>query len=360
MAAPATGDAALTFYRRAFGLGVVAILGLLVYRILEPFLAPLAWAVVLAFLMHPLQVRLARKCGQRRGLSAALLTSLTFVIFVGPLALIGGAFAAQVGQLVRSLQRFVSDFRIASVEDLTQLPAADRILHWIEDHLAITVEQMRTWIAAGVERALDPLAALGGQAFLGALGTVVNFTIMLFLLFFMLRDGAQMLNAAVALVPLPASRKEGLGAHIGNVTRAVVFGTLVTAAVQGISVAIGFAFVSLPSPVVFGALAAVLSVVPVGGTAFVWGPAALWLLATGRGGAALFLFIWGILIVGLADNLLRPMLISGRTEVPTLAVFVGVLGGLAAFGLVGMFLGPLLISLTVVLVRFADESLASR
>jgi predicted PurR-regulated permease PerM len=169
-----------------------------------------------------------------------------------------------------------------------------------------------------------------------------------------------MLNAAVGLVPLPPSRKEGLGEHIGSVTRAVVFGTLVTAAVQGVSVALGFAFVGLPSPVVFGALAAVLSVVPVGGTAFVWGPAALWLLAIGRGGAALFLLIWGLLIVGLADNLLRPLLISGRTEVPTLAIFVGVLGGLAAFGLVGMFVGPLLISLTVVLVRFADESLASR
>lgn len=360
MAAPGAADAGLTFYRRTFGLAVVGILALLMYRILEPFLAPLAWAVVLAFLMHPLQVRLSRRLRHRRGVAAALLTSLTFVIFVGPLALIGGAFAAQVGQLVRSLRKFVSDFQIASVDDLTQLPAAQRILSWIEAHLAITVEQMRAWITAGVERALDPLAALGGQAFLGALGTVVNFTIMLFLLFFMLRDGSQMLNAAVALVPLPPSRKEGLGAHIGAVTRAVVFGTLVTAAVQGLSVAIGFAFVGLPSPVVFGALAAVLSVVPVGGTAFVWGPASLMLLATGRGGAALFLFVWGLLIVGLADNLLRPLLISGRTEVPTLAVFIGVLGGLAAFGLVGMFLGPLLISLTVVLVRFADEALASR
>ncbi len=360
MTAPAAGEAGLTFYRRAFALAVIAVLALLLYRILEPFLAPLAWAVVLAFLMHPLQVRLAKKLGQRRALSAFLLTSLTFIVFVGPMTLLGGAFAAQVGRLVSSLQKFVTDFRIQSVDDLTQLPAAQHMLAWLEDHVGIAADQMRGWIAAGAERVIQPLAALGGQAFLGAVGTVVSFTIMLFLLFFLLRDGALMLEAAVGLVPLPAHKKAGLGAHIGAVTRAVVFGTLVTAAVQGASVAIGFALVSLPSPIVFGALAAVLSVVPVGGTAFVWGPAALFLLAAGRGGAALFLFIWGALIVGLADNLLRPLLISGRTEVPTLAVFIGVLGGLAAFGLVGMFVGPLLISLTVVLVRFADESLASR
>jgi len=92
----------------------------------------------------------------------------------------------------------------------------------------------------------------------------------------------------------------------------------------------------------------------------VWGPAAAWLLATGRVGAGVLLLAYGIVIVALADNLLRPLLISGRSEVPTLAVFVGVLGGLAAFGMVGMFLGPLVISLVVALVRFADESLASR
>ena len=110
----------------------------------------------------------------------------------------------------------------------------------------------------------------------------------------------------------------------------------------------------------FGVAAAVLSVLPVGGTAFVWGPAGAWLIATDHFGAGVFLLAWGTLIVGLADNLLRPLLIGGRSAVPTLAVFVGVLGGLAAFGMVGMFLGPLVIALVIALVRFADESLASR
>jgi predicted PurR-regulated permease PerM len=161
-------------------------------------------------------------------------------------------------------------------------------------------------------------------------------------------------------VPLPEDRKQRLVHHMKTVTRAVVFGTIATAVLQGTLVGIGFAIAGLPSPVVFGVVAAVLSVVPFGGTALVWGPAALWLLfGAEQIGAGVFLLIWGGAVVGLADNVVKPMLISGRAEVPTLAVFLGVLGGLAAFGFVGLFLGPLVIALVIALLRFADETVGS-
>lgn len=348
------------FYGRAFGLITVAILGVLLYRVVEPFLAPLAWATVLGYLMHPLEARLTRLVRGRAGLAALLLTLLSFVVLIGPLMLLGGVFATQVGLLVGSLQRLVAELKISSVDDLVALPAAQTMLFWLEGHLGISADQLRGWLVTGAEQTLQPLAKLGSRAFFGALGTVVSFTMTMFLLFFFLRDGRRLYAAALGLVPLEERRKQRLAHHMGNVTRAVVFGTLATSVLQGISVAIGFALVSLPSPLVFGVAAAVLSVLPVGGTAFVWGPGAAWLMATGHVGAGVFLLIWGTLIVGIADNMLRPVLIAGRSEVPTLAVFVGVLGGLAAFGMVGMFLGPLVISLVVALVRFADESLASR
>ena len=353
-------DPGIAFYRRVFALAVVAILGAMLYRVVEPFLAPLAWATVLGFLMHPLQVRLARLLRGRASVAAMLLTGLTFGLFIGPLTLLGGAFATQVGLLVNALQRLVAELKINSVQDLAELPVARATLIWAEQHLGLSADQLRGWLVSGAEQMLQPLAALGGRAFLGALGTLVSFTMMMFLLFFFLRDGRSMYQAALGLVPVDERRKLRLVHHLGDVTRAVVFGTLATSMLQGISVAVGFVLAGLPSPVVFGVAAAVLSVLPVGGTAFVWGPGAAWLLATGHAGAGAFLLVWGTLIVGVADNLLRPLLISGRSEVPTLAVFVGVLGGLAAFGMVGMFLGPLVISLVIALVRFADESLASR
>jgi len=355
-ATPPERDGTRTFYRRTFGLAVAAVMAVLLYRIVEPFLGPLAWATFLAFLLQSPQRRLTRRFGNRPSLSAFTLTAGTLFVLVGPLTLLGGAFAAQARTLVAALQRWVTDLRIDSVADLTQLPATRRALAWLEGHVAVSAEQLREWTAAGAQRVLEPLASMGGQVFLGALGTLVSFTVMLFVLFFFVRDGGSMARTALRLVPLPPERKERLSHHMEEVTRAVVFGTVVTALLQGVLVGVGFAIAGLPSAVVFGVVAAVLSVVPFGGTALVWLPGAGYLWMQGEIGWAIFLLVWGGAIVGLADNVVRPMLISGRTEVPTLAVFIGVLGGLSAFGFVGLFLGPLIIALAIALLRFADEA----
>jgi predicted PurR-regulated permease PerM len=353
-------DAEGTFYRRVFGVCVTALLAWLLYRIVQPFLAPLAWAVVIAYLAHPVQRWLTRRFRGRTGLAAGVLTAGLFVTLLGPMTLVGAAFASQAGALVTAMRSLVTRLQIGSIEDLVSLPAAQSGLQWLEAHVGISVEQLRGWTVAGLEQLLAPLATLGSRAFFGAFGTAVSFGLTMFLLFFFLRDGRPILQAVLGLIPVDGHRKHHLMHHLGEVTRGVVFGTIVTALLQGVTVALAFVIVGLPSPIVFGVLAAVLSVLPVGGTAFVWGPGAAWLYLTGHPGAGTFLLLWGLLIVGLLDNLLRPLLISGRSEVPTLAVFVGVLGGLAAFGMVGMFIGPVVLSLLVVFVRFADEQLASR
>jgi predicted PurR-regulated permease PerM len=154
---------------------------------------------------------------------------------------------------------------------------------------------------------------------------------------------------------MPDARKQQLITYLASVTRAVVFGTLLTGVLQGALIGVGFGIVHLPSPLVFAVIAALLSLLPIGGTALVWVPAALYLLAQGRYGAAIFLTIWGALLVGLMDNLLKPLLISGRAEIPTLAVFLGVIGGLSAFGPIGMFLGPVLLAMTIAVLRWAEE-----
>ena len=146
------------------------------------------------------------------------------------------------------------------------------------------------------------------------MGTVIGFVMMLFLMFFFLRDGASMEAHLIALVPMPLARKQQLITYLASVTRAVVFGTLLTGLLQGALVGIGFGIVHLPSPLVFAVIAALLSLLPIGGTALVWVPAALYLLAQGRYGAAIFLTIWGALLVGLMDNLLKPLLISGQSR----------------------------------------------
>jgi predicted PurR-regulated permease PerM len=198
------------------------------------------------------------------------------------------------------------------------------------------------------------LAGLGGKIFLGALNTAFALVIMHFLLFFFIRDGADAAAMLRDLIPMPPDRREKLFDHLSAVTRAVVIGSGVTALVQGTLVGIAFGVTGLSSPLVFGVLAALLALVPMGGTALVWIPALLVLAAREQWGMAIVMLVFGVLSSSV-DNVLRPLLISGRADVGVLTVFVGVLGGVAAFGLVGLFLGPVVLALIIALVQFAQE-----
>jgi predicted PurR-regulated permease PerM len=342
------------FYERVLAIAGLGLLAVLLYRILEPFLAPMAWAIFLGFLLQPAQARLTALLRGRDSISAFALTLFVLLMFVGPLTALGIAFARQASDLAILLQQWLGQQEARSLADLGHLPAIGPALAMLDQYAQVSAVEVQTWLLDGGKRLLERLAAMGGTAFLGAVGTVLSFTAMLFLLFFFIRDGRAMATGAVGLVPLEPARRKDLMARLAAVTRAVVRGTVLTAIVQGFLLGIGFAIVGLPAPVVFGVIGAVLSVVPFGGTAIVWVPAVGVLLAQGRYTAAIALVVVGA-IVSSVDNFLKPLLISGRAFVPTLAVFIGVIGGLAAFGMIGLFLGPVVIALALALVSFAQE-----
>lgn len=351
------GEAGL-FYRRAFTLGAVALLALLLYRIVEPFLQPIAWAAILALLLHPAQGWLTARLGGRDNLAALALTVLVLLLFIGPLSALTLAFVTQAEDLASRVAALVQMLSGRSISEFMASPTVGSVLSFLERVASVDATELQGWALGSVKVLLERLASLGGSAFFGAVGTALSFTVMVFILFFALRDGETMARTAFAFVPLSDSRKRELTLRMARVTRAVVLGTIVTAAVQGTLLGAGFAIAGLPAPVVFGVLGAILSVVPFGGTALVWVPGAAWLLFSGDIGHGLFLVAWGLLLVSTADNFLKPVLIGDQAEVPTLAVFIGVLGGLAAFGLVGMFLGPVVLALALTLLRFAasDEA----
>lgn len=342
------------FYARAFALLAVLGLGFLVYLIVAPFFAPLAWAFFIAFLLHPLHVWLVGKLHGRSNLSAFLLTLATVIILVGPLTALAAAFAAQVAELLQSAQRFASQGG-AALPDFATVPVIGGLLEWLERSVNISVEQIQGWLIEGARNALQFLASLGGKIFFGALATLTGFIIAMFVLFFAIRDGRKMYSITRGLVPMTTAHKESLFEHLAAVTRAVVYGTGVTALAQGAAVGVGFAIVGLPSPVVFAVLAALFALLPMVGTPIIWVPAIAVLAIQERWFAALFMLTWGVVLVSVIDNVLRPLLVSGRAEVGTLTVFVGVLGGVSAFGTIGLFLGPLALALVTALIRFTLE-----
>jgi predicted PurR-regulated permease PerM len=343
------------FYARTFAVLTTVALGIALFNIVAPFIGPLLWAMFIAFLLHPLNVRLTRRLRGRAHIAAFLLTALTVIVIIGPLTALGTAFVTQVNDLLQQAQSAVGGQAKNNVLDLTNVPRVQQALAWLDRTFNIDIAQVRSWATQGSRSLLQALAALSGRVFLGAIGAVVGFVLMMFMMFFFIRDGAEMLRTVRDLIPMSEPHKDKLFDHLAGVTRAMVYGTGLTALIQGTLVGIAFLIVHLPSPVVFAVLAALAALLPFGGTALIWVPAAIVLALQGRWGAMIFLLIWGGLLVSLVDNVVRPMLVSGRAAVGTLTVFIGVLGGVAAFGAIGLFLGPVVLALIIALMRFALE-----
>ncbi|MGC4029233.1 MAG: AI-2E family transporter [Steroidobacteraceae bacterium] len=323
--------------------------------ILWPLRMPLAWAAILAFLMAPLQEHLTQRFGNRRGAAAGALTALTPIAVFAPLVLLGMAFAQQIAGMAASLQSNPQFFDLASWLDPNRHPYIAALAARLAKYGGPDLNAIQDYVRENLQSWAGALAGVSGQLFLNAAGVVLQFCLMLFILFFMLRDGTAWFTRLAQLLPLEPARRGRLFTRLGKVTRAVVYGCGLTAAAQGLLVGIGFAIAGLSGPVVFGVVAAVSALLPFGGAGLVWVPAVLYLAVTGHFGWAIFMLAWGGL-VSVSDNFIRPWIISRYTPVATLLVFLGVIGGISAFGLIGFILGPVILVLATELLRFTEES----
>jgi predicted PurR-regulated permease PerM len=343
-----------SFYPRAFATVTAAVLGLAVFWILRPFAGALLWAGLLAFLLFPLNQRLRGRLGGRKNVAALLLTFAVVLMVVVPTILLGVMFATQASALAGQLQAAAAQHQFQGPGGLSDL--VDALARRIGGWLPVPVDQIRASLLTAGEQLAQWAVSLGGSLFASLFGLVVAIVIALFVLFFFLRDGELMVTRAMVLVPLDDRRMAHLLSHLADVTRAVVLGARVTALVQGTLAGIGFALAGVPWSIVFGVLTVGAAVVPVVGTALVWVPVAAWLGLSGHWGAALFVLIWGTAVVSSADHVVRPLFISSRAKISTLPVFIGLLGGIAAFGVTGIFLGPVVIALVLALIEFAEEA----
>ncbi len=329
--------AALAFLFSIFGL---------TFWVLSPFLASLAWAGILAYVTWPLQQRLCRHLPGRANLAALLMTL--------------GVAATLLLPMLWVMFTLVGDLSVASAT-LTQLSSQGL------PPLPIGVRAWPggEWFAAQYQRVHgDPawvreqIAALGLtdvaslKLVVGGVGrNVAKFGLALFALFFLYRHG----DAVLAQVRGVATRWLGIAARgyihaVGVTVRAVVFGIVLTALAQGTLAGLGYWVAGVAAPALWGLITALVSLIPFVGPV-VWIGLSLGLLAHGETEAALGLFLWGALVVSWVDNLIRPLVISGPTRVPFLLVFLGVLGGLNAFGLIGLFLGPVLLAVSLAIWR---------
>ncbi len=324
--------------------GAGLVLAAATYWVLRPFLVALAWAAIVAYVSWPLYRRVRDRTG-RPTVAAGLFTAGVAVALGLPLGWILIAIASEATHLVTLLRDW--------------LAAGAPLPEWVTASplVAARVEELRHTPFLDPAKLGEYLARFGGQVSSqlvdiasGVARNLATFVLTLGVLVFFYLEGERMLGQARRLAPVFFPHApEGFLDQVGAVIRAVVFGLVGTALVQGVLAGIGLAVAGAPSPAFFGFATVILSFVP-GGPPLVWGGATIWLFFVGHRAAAIGLLLWGALVVSSVDNVLRPILISGPTRIPFLLVFFGVLGGLSAFGLVGLFLGPVILSVAFTLL----------
>jgi predicted PurR-regulated permease PerM len=339
-----------TLEGRVFGALVLLITAFFLWM-LGRFVVPIFWAVVLAVLFDPLFRRVEAALKGRRSAAAAATTLVVIVAVMLPFAFLVTAVAQQA---IALYQRVASgqiplDGPMLLVE--RYLPAVTEAL----DRAGVGTDQVRGWIEAAAVTSSQFVAtqalALGQNAVTGA----IIFILILYLLFFFFRDGDAIVAALIRAVPIDDDRERLLLSKFAEVARATVKGTLAVATVQGILGGVLFAMVGIQAAVFWGVVMGILSLLPAVGAVLVWAPAAAVLIGTGAVWSGVVVILGGSLVIGLVDNLLRPILVGRETKMPDYLVLLATLGGLSVFGLAGFVAGPVIASLFLVMWgMFAD------
>ena len=354
-AAPVPAVGGLTAERLLLGL-LLGGIGVGCVLVLWPFFSAILWAAILVFTTWPLIEQLRQRLHLGPAAAAGVMVALTAVVIVLPLALAAPGGASDVEQLRLALQDAVKGGLPNAPTWMFGIPVIGGPLGrlwntWAAD-LSVMAESFRPYFGM--------IAEAGFSLLLGMVNGVVGFVLALFIAFFFYAYGDPIaLRLHAVLRRIAGAQADRLIIVTGATVRGTVYGILGTAVVQGILTALGLWFAGVPRPILLGALASFLAVFPIGAP-LVWIPAALWLLGNGHIAAGIFLLVYGVVAVSGADSIIRPWFIARGAKLPFLLTALGVLGGAMAFGLLGIFLGPVLLGVGyTLLIEFAEGRPAS-
>jgi predicted PurR-regulated permease PerM len=331
---------------------VVALLGLLVYfvyLVFEPFLTALIWAVVLVVFFRRLHAAIQRRIASPNLAALASTLALT-LIFIVPMSLVVSLVA---NQAIGVTQRLVEEWRHGL--------GWRSLFAWVESlplqylPIEIKLEDLREFAAQNIRQWGVRIAERGGTLAQNVLGVTINVLVTLIASFYLFRDGAALMRLVRDVMPLDPDYRERLLVITENVLFASVLSSFAVAAVQGALGGTAFWIVGIPAPILWGMLMMLAAFIPFVGAAIIWGPAAIYFLFSGDYMNAGILTFAGLFVVGTVDNVLRPILISGRVELNGLLVLISVVGGIGAFGFLGIVLGPVLIAVAVAVLEAARE-----
>lgn len=311
--------------------------------ILKPFFGTIFWACAITVIFYPLQLKLIELLKGRNNLSALLTLTACILVVVLPVTILVSSVVAEGAAFYKKLEagevnpaQYVEQVRTAFPAVETTLARFDVDIAKIKEAVLSLSMTAGKWLAHNA-------LSIGQNTF----KLLLNICLMLYLTFFLLRDGQQLLELLIRALPLGDARERMLFAKFGEVTRATIKGNMVIAVIQGSLGGLIFWALGIPGALLWGVVMAVLSLIPAVGPAIVWAPVALYLFATGANVKAIILIAFGMGVIGLVDNILRPILVGRDTKLPDYIVLLSTLGGLGLFGINGFVIGPLVAALFI-------------
>jgi predicted PurR-regulated permease PerM len=340
-----------------FGFTFFAVFLFLLYqlwRLLAPFLSALLWAAILALALAPLYGRIVRLLRGRKTAAATITTGLTLLLVIGPAVSALFLLGSQAVDLYHWIASAVASGKLTGIWGRLTAALPGRFLSFV----APEGLDIKALVIKGLGNASSLLASQIGSVLKNTVLFVVDIAVMLVALFFFFRDGETYAAAVFGLLPFPEGQKKAIANKFFATFRAVINGVFLIALMQGVMTGIGFALFGLPFAVFWGFIAAILALLPVGGSALIWLPGAIYLVLSGLTLNGILLGAWGLVLVSTPDNFLKPILIGRKARIPTFFLFVTLLGGLEVFGVLGLLFGPVILTLLTAFVEIYREEYA--
>lgn len=318
------------------------LLGYLTYQILQPFLVAIAWAVVFSIVFYPVYAFLLRYL-KFKVLASAMTLVIMLLITLGPFSYLSFILVDEIKGVVAN----INTGTLGSVRDIFTDPKIKNLFDKIQSYIGMEGVSISDVVIENIKKIGMGMTTSLSAGITNIAGILLDFIFMLFTMFFLLKDGPGFLARIRDYLPFNEEDKNRLIIKGKDMVISTIFGGVVVAIVQGIFGGAAFYFLGIKSPVLWGAAMSVMSFLPLLGTFSIWGPFAGYLFIQGAYIKGIILLLYGFLVISMVDNILKPLIISGRTKMPTLAVFFSVLGGIKLFGFIGFIMGPLVLALFV-------------
>jgi predicted PurR-regulated permease PerM len=342
-------------------LAATAVALYLCWKMLQPFIEVVLWAVVLVIVFFPVHRRIQARVGSP-GWSALLSCLLVIFVILVPLTLLTFAVVNELSDFAQMLQPKPDGTGGAAGAAAGLLdpnsPYLGPVVRWVGQYIDLSKLGSQEFIAERLKGVSGAIASRTLGFVGGAVGFVVEVFFVIFTMYYLFRDGERLRATAYEITPLSDEKAREIFDRTGEVIGASVYGVLVIAVIQGVLGGLAFWVLGLPSPLLWGVVMIFLSMIPMLGAFLVWVPAAIYLALSGHWAKAVMLTVWGALVIGSVDNFLRPKLVGERTRLHELLIFFSVLGGLQVFGVLGIVLGPVIVAITIALLdvlRQADS-----